>query len=57
MVVLCFILMIGAIIASGALGIYCDVFKRIKAPQLYWVIGMIGGVIAGAFAILTIWAA
>lgn len=33
---------------SGGIGMYLDIKKEVKSPQLYWLIGVIGGVIGGA---------
>lgn len=49
-----FVLMYVSAIIAGILGGYCDTYKKMKAPQLYWSIGMIGGCFTGAFMVLAI---
>lgn len=41
-------LALGAVIISAGIGCYCDAWKKIKAPTLYWTIGFVAGAIEGA---------
>ncbi len=47
--ILCILIGILIVTISGGIGMYMDFKMRITTPNLYWYLGLIGGVFASLF--------